>query len=79
MKLIVQKFLLQSNVDFIHQFFYQSKFKPISKRQFVSSEVMRIWIYVMLFQSTLRYKLHVLQVICSELDFHIYYLFVLGS
>jgi hypothetical protein len=35
---------LQSNVDFIRQFFYQSKFKPISKRQFVTSEVIRILI-----------------------------------
>jgi hypothetical protein len=36
------KFFLQSNVDFIRQFFYQSKFKSISKRQFLTPKVIRI-------------------------------------
>jgi hypothetical protein len=43
LRIIGQKFILQSNVNFIRQFFYNSKFKPISKRQFVTSEVIRIF------------------------------------
>jgi hypothetical protein len=42
-RIIGQNFFLQSNVDdFIRQFFYQTEFKPISKRQFETSEAMRI-------------------------------------
>jgi hypothetical protein len=33
---------LKSDINFISQFFYQTEFEPISKRQFETSEVMRI-------------------------------------
>jgi hypothetical protein len=49
-KIISQKFFLKSHINFIRQCFYQSKFKPISKRQFETSEA-RI-LNVMLFQSS---------------------------
>jgi hypothetical protein len=39
---IGQKFFLKSDINFIRQFFYQNEFKPIGKRQFETSEVMRI-------------------------------------
>jgi hypothetical protein len=37
-----QNFFLKSDINFISQFFYQTEFKPISKRQFETSEAMRI-------------------------------------
>jgi hypothetical protein len=37
-----QKFILQADDNFICELFYQSEFKPISKRQFITSEVIRI-------------------------------------
>jgi hypothetical protein len=37
-----QKFFLKSDINFTRQFLYQSEFKPISKRQFETSEAMRI-------------------------------------
>jgi hypothetical protein len=41
-RIIRQNFFLISDINFIRQFFYQTEFKPISKRQFETSEVMRI-------------------------------------
>jgi hypothetical protein len=40
--LLVRIFFVQSGDSFIREFFYQSEFEPISKRQFVTSEVIRI-------------------------------------
>jgi hypothetical protein len=37
-RIIVQKFFLKSNINFIRQFFYQTEFKTISKHQFETSE-----------------------------------------
>jgi hypothetical protein len=48
---IFKNFFLKSDMNFIRQFVNQNEFKPISKRQFVTSKVMRI-LYVMLFQSS---------------------------
>jgi hypothetical protein len=39
-RIIGQKIFLKSDINFIRQFFYQSEFKPTSKRQFESSEAM---------------------------------------
>jgi hypothetical protein len=36
------EFFFKSDINFISQFFYQSEFKPINKRQFEPSEVMHI-------------------------------------
>jgi hypothetical protein len=47
--IIGPKLFLKSNINFIRQFFYQSKFKPISKRHFETSEMMRILRHAMLF------------------------------
>jgi hypothetical protein len=41
-RIIGQNFFLKSDINFIRQFFYQTKFYPISKRQFETSEAMRI-------------------------------------
>jgi hypothetical protein len=41
-RLISQNFFLKSDINFIRQFFFQTDFKPIRKRQFESSEAMRI-------------------------------------
>jgi hypothetical protein len=41
-RIIGQKFFLKSDINFIRQFFYQSEFKPSRKRQFETSEVIRI-------------------------------------
>jgi hypothetical protein len=41
-RIIGQNFFSKSDSNFIRQFFYQTEFKPISKRQFETSEVMRI-------------------------------------
>jgi hypothetical protein len=41
-RIIGQKFFLKSDINFIRQFFYQTVFQPISKRQFETSEAMRI-------------------------------------
>jgi hypothetical protein len=41
-RIIGQKIFLKSNINFIRQYFYQTVFKPISKRQFETSEAMRI-------------------------------------
>jgi hypothetical protein len=51
-RIIGQNYFLKSDINFIRQFFYKTDFKPISKRQFKTAEVMRILIYVMLFQSS---------------------------
>jgi hypothetical protein len=40
--IIAQNFFLKSDINFISQFFFQTEFKPISKRQFGTSEVMCI-------------------------------------
>jgi hypothetical protein len=40
--IIGQKYFLESDINFIRQFFFLTEFKPISKRQFETSEVMRI-------------------------------------
>jgi shikimate kinase len=40
--IIGQNFFLKSDINFIHQLFYQTEFKPISQRQFETSEVKRI-------------------------------------
>jgi hypothetical protein len=41
-RIIGQEFLLKSGINFIPQFFYQTEFLSISKRQFETSETMRI-------------------------------------
>jgi hypothetical protein len=41
-RIIGQKFFLKSDINFTRQLFYQTKFWPISKRQFEFSEAMRI-------------------------------------
>jgi hypothetical protein len=40
--IIGQKFFLKSDINFMRQFFYQTEFEPISKRQFETLEAMRI-------------------------------------
>jgi hypothetical protein len=40
-RIIGQICFLKSDINFIRQFFYQTEFKPISKRQFETPEVMR--------------------------------------
>jgi hypothetical protein len=37
-----EKIFFKSDINFISQFFYQTEFKPISKRQFETLEAMRI-------------------------------------
>jgi hypothetical protein len=64
---------MKSDINFISQFFYQTELKPISKRQFETSEVMRILnIRHVILKSSDSFH----NEFCSELDFHIYYLFV---
>jgi hypothetical protein len=41
-RIIGQIFFFRSDINFIRQFFYQTEFKPISKHQFETSEMMRI-------------------------------------
>jgi hypothetical protein len=50
-RIIGQKFFLKLDINFICQFFYETEFKQISKRQFETSEAMCIIRYAMLFQS----------------------------
>jgi hypothetical protein len=42
LKALGQDFFLKSDIYFIRQLFYQSEYKPTGKRQFETSEVMRI-------------------------------------
>jgi hypothetical protein len=41
-RIIGQKLFMKSDINFIRQFSYQTEFLPISKRQFETSELMRI-------------------------------------
>jgi hypothetical protein len=41
-RIISKKFFLKSDINFIRNFFYQTEFKLISKRQLETSEAMRI-------------------------------------